>query len=119
MHKCNVSVLLMICSLLSCIITVSGAEVSDSCSLASSGYGSSEADIGSIFGSSHSKDASLISRFKSGVLKILNNVEFTPPLNECLLFYLELSTYTQSIHVAFYKTYKAQIPFYLYFRQTY
>ncbi|XP_059391917.1 GTPase IMAP family member 8-like [Carassius carassius] len=55
-------------------------EGSDSCSLASSGYGSSEADVGSISGSSHSKDASLISRFKSGVLKIFNSKEFTPPL---------------------------------------
>ncbi|KAF4094888.1 hypothetical protein G5714_023966 [Onychostoma macrolepis] len=59
---------------------ISGAEVSDSCSLASSGYGSSEIDIRPIFGSSHSKDESLTSRFKSGVLKILNSMEFTPPL---------------------------------------
>ncbi|KAL1247229.1 hypothetical protein QQF64_022605 [Cirrhinus molitorella] len=61
--------------------TISGAEGSDSCSLASSGYGSSsEADIWSITGSSHSKDSSLINRFKSGFLKILNSMELTPPL---------------------------------------
>ncbi|XP_052400542.1 uncharacterized protein LOC127947454 isoform X7 [Carassius gibelio] len=61
----------------------SGAEGSDSCSLASSAYGSfrsSEADISSIYGSSQSMDTSLISRFKSGVRKTFNSMELTPPL---------------------------------------
>ncbi|XP_042608525.1 GTPase IMAP family member 8-like isoform X1 [Cyprinus carpio] len=59
---------------------ISGAERSDSCSLASSGYGLSEADVNSISGSSHSKDTSLISRFKSEVLKIFNSMECKPLL---------------------------------------
>lgn len=78
-------------SSLSFIITVSGAEGSDSCSLGSSAYSSfrsSEADGRSIVGSSQSRDSSLISRFKPGVLKIFNSMELIPPLSECLLFYL-------------------------------
>ncbi|KAK2866950.1 hypothetical protein Q8A67_025067 [Cirrhinus molitorella] len=63
--------------------TISGAEGSDSWSLASSAYGSfrsSEADVRSISGSSHSRESSLKSILKSGVRKMFNSMELTPPM---------------------------------------
>ncbi|XP_067236744.1 uncharacterized protein [Chanodichthys erythropterus] len=63
--------------------TISAAEGSDSSSMGSSAYGSfrpSEADSRSIFGSSHSGGSSLVSRLKSGLLKLFNSIEFIPPM---------------------------------------